>query len=464
MLFDSKDTVKTDCCFTVPKKTNVLAHPCLNKSVIKEFWSGFNFGVSELEIVECEDFVFSIGNAEPLALDGNDYSINVTVDGICVYAESEGELIRGFMTLVDRIRAVDAEDGLETVIDCATVRESALIKNRMVHFCIFPETELWELERFIRYASALKYSHIIVEFWGMLKYDCMGELSWSHAYEKEQIRPMISLANDLGLEIIPMFNHWGHAAASRVMYGKHVVLDQNPALCTYFSDDGWCWDICKPKVRALLRSIREELIELCGDGEYFHIGCDEAFGFDLSKPEGMDTVCDFINEISRELALVGRRAIAWGDMFINRHEDYNKNAYFCLAPSRECEKYMHEHLDKNVIIADWQYDCTEAPVQTALTLKAAGFDTLLCPWDRSFAKVNSCVNTAKQNGLFGIIHTTWNTLDIGTPYVLVSGVGGYGDSTHYHYTLACNHAATLLRKVYRTSGDYRRTGWHKKQI
>ena len=464
MLFDLQSGARQDGSFIIPQKACAKAHPCLNKGIFSEFWHGFNRGASELVLDECAEYVFSIGNAGPIALDGNDYSINVTADGICVLAESEGELIRGFMTLLDRIRFVDDKDGLKTAVDHAELLESALIKNRMVHFCVFPETELWELERFVRYVAALKYSHLIIEFWGMLKYGCMDELSWAHAYEKEQIRPIIKLASELGLEVIPMFNHWGHASASRVMYGKHVVLDQNPALCTYFSEDGWCWDISKPKVRALLRNVRSELIELCGTPKYFHIGCDEAFGFDLSKTEGMDTVCDFINEISRELTKVGCRPIAWGDMFINRHGDYGKNAYFCLAPTRECEQYMHEKLDKNVIIADWQYDCTEAPVETSLTLKAAGFDTLLCPWDRSFDKVNSCVNTAKQHQLFGIIHTTWNTLDIGTPYVLVSGVGGYRDSTHYHYTLACNHAATLLRKVYPTGSDYRRAGWHKKQI
>ena len=103
------------------------------------------------------------------------------------------------MTLVDRIRAIDAEDGIKTVIDCVNLRDSALIKNRMVHFCIFPETELWELERFIRYVAALKFSHLIVEFWGMLKYDCLGELSWAHAYSKEQMRPIIELANEASL-------------------------------------------------------------------------------------------------------------------------------------------------------------------------------------------------------------------------------------------------------------------------
>ena len=108
----------------------------------------------------------------------------------------------------------------------------------------------------------LQYTHIIIEFWGMLKFDCMKELSWSHGFKKEQILPLIREANDLGLEIIPMFNHWGHASASRVMHGKHVVLDQDPSLYPLFTPDGWSWNIDNPNPLALLRQVRAELYEL----------------------------------------------------------------------------------------------------------------------------------------------------------------------------------------------------------
>ena len=43
--------------------------------------------------------------------------------------------------------------------------------------------------------------------WGMLNFDCMKELSWPHGFTKEQIRPLLAEAHDLGMEIIPMFNH-----------------------------------------------------------------------------------------------------------------------------------------------------------------------------------------------------------------------------------------------------------------
>ena len=266
MIFHSQNVIKTNGNFNFYGDISAVAHPCLNKDIIKDFWRNFAFQSSALTICESKEFIFTVGNAKPLLLDGCDYSINIEPDGICVCAENEKNLIRGYMTLIDRFHAIDRDEALAIELECCQIKEKPLIQNRIVHFCIFPETELWELQRFVRFCSALKYTHIVLEFWGMLKYDCMRELAWSQAFDKEQIKPIIREANDLGLEIIPMFNHWGHASAGRVMHGKHVVLDQNPTLQTYFSDDGWCWDISKPKVRKLLRRIRDELCELCGNG------------------------------------------------------------------------------------------------------------------------------------------------------------------------------------------------------
>ena len=36
------------------------------------------------------------GGTEPLPLDGAEYSIRITPDGLCVYAENQKDLIRGF--------------------------------------------------------------------------------------------------------------------------------------------------------------------------------------------------------------------------------------------------------------------------------------------------------------------------------------------------------------------------------
>ncbi len=460
MIFKPKDFIKTEGSFTFSGKVNATAHPCLNKDIIKEFWNNFTFKSSEISLSETNEFIFSIGNAKKLSLDGYAYSINVEKDGICICGESENDLIHGFMTLLDRF--VATENGIET--ECCEIRDRAAVKNRIVHFCIFPETELWELWRFVRFCGALKFTHIVLEFWGMLKYDCMKELSWKHAFSKEEIRPIINEARALGLEVIPMFNHWGHASACRVIHGKHVVLDQNPSLQTYFSADGWCWDIRKDKTKALLRQIRNELIDICGEGSYFHIGCDEAYNFEFTK-ENMDFICNFINEIADEMSEKNRRIIAWGDMFLYKHPHYNKdNRYACNAPSPEVEEYLLAHLDRKVIIADWQYDSPVFPVETVSVFKKAGFDCLLCPWDRGRNEMSASVSTIKSEELMGLLHTTWHTLSKGLPFVLVAAVCSFENRNSIEDYSFRTYAAALMRKAAPINGDYVKAGWSKFQV
>ncbi len=460
MIFTPKAIEKKQGCFIIPQNAVAIAHPCLDKSVICEFWHNFTFNSSNLALTHNNEFIFRIGSTLKAELGDFNYSINIDSDGLCVYAKSERDLLCGFMTLLDRIEADDVDGKTVATLECAVIKDFPTIKNRMVHFCIFPETELWELQRFIRLCGALKYTHVVIEFWGMLKYDCMKELAWEFAFSKEQIKPIIVEANDLGLEIIPMFNHWGHAAASRVRHGKHVVLDQNPSLQTYFGEDGWCWDIKKQKVRDLLRSIRNELSELCGDGSYFHIGCDEAYNFEFTK-ENMDLICEFLNEIGDELKEQGRRAIAWGDMFLCRQASHNpNNKYTCNAPNNEAVQYMLSRLSRDIVIADWQYDATEAPVQTASVFTEAGFDCLLCPWDRGNKHMNAMIETVKAQSLMGFMHTTWHTLSTGMPFVTAAAVGGF-DS----FKVLCGtYTAALYRKVMFVDGDYTKAGWSKKQI
>jgi len=463
MIFHPQNLIKQKGAFYFFGKICAKAHNCLNKDVIKDFWKGYSCHISELETVGTDSYTLLIGNAEYPSLDENAYAISVTKKGVAIVAKSEKDLLLGFMTLIDRIKATDENGRTELKIDCCEIRETPLIKNRMIHFCIFPETELWELRKFLRFCAALKFSHVILEFWGTLRYDCMKELSWQNAYTKDEVRPLIQEARELGIEVIPMFNHWGHAAGSRAIHGKHVVLDQNPTLATLFSDNGWCWAIEKPKVKALLKSVRDELIELCGDGGYFHIGCDEADGF-VFNDENNSFICNYLNEICEELSRCGRRAIAWGDMFLYAHDEYNvKNRYICHAPSEEVENYFLTNLDKRIVIADWQYHPKDAPIETSLTFKNAGFDCLVCPFDEDRKIIDASVETVKEYELYGYIHTTWHTLSIGIKYVPTIAMGAFEDVSERTENPIYN-SAYVMRRANFANGDYVKAGWSKKQV
>ena len=404
-----------------------------------------------------------------MPLDGESYRVSITESGVSLADCSEKSLICGFMTLIDRLLMERVNGESRLFLDACTYGETAFIARRMAHFCVFPETELWEIRRFVRLCAFLRYTHLVIEFWGTFRYECLDALSWERAFSADDLREIFAEAQDLGLELVPMFNHYGHASSGRVMHGKHVVLDRSPQYAYLFDETGWAWNIGLSETIDLQKKMRQELTELCGAGSFFHIGCDEIYGFDYSE-RAMEEICTHINAVAQSLAENGRKPILWADMFLPRTlKNQTGNTYTAACPSENASSFMLSKLDKNVLLADWQYDACRFPVETSLYLKEKGFSVLLCPWDRGMNRTNACLETAKIHGLDGILHTTWHTLSSGMPYVAKTARGcflpaGAKDVRDENPALHFNKTAEILRKVYPCGGDYRKSGWSKKEI
>ena len=107
-----------------------------------------------------------------------------------------------------------------------------------------------------------------------------------------------------------------------------------------------------------------------------------------------------------------KRGLHWAIRNKQREEFNPKNSYYAFSRSLETEKFFLEHLDKRMVIGDWQYTCPCYPVETSKIFVDAGFDVLICPWDRGWKQIKACVDTA-MDGLYGIMHTTWNTINNG---------------------------------------------------
>lgn len=469
MFFDVQNLKKLTGRYPVEGKIRAAAHASLCKPVFAEYWNNFSYGLSEIELLPTDSFTFCIGQAPVLPLDGESYRVSITESGVSLAACSEKSLICGFMTLIDRLLMERVNGESRLFLDACTYGETAFIARRMAHFCVFPETELWEIRRFVRLCAFLRYTHLVVEFWGTFRYECLDALSWERAFSADDLREIFAEAQDLGLELVPMFNHYGHASSGRVMHGKHVVLDRSPQYAYLFDETGWAWNIGLPETIDLQKKMRQELTELCGAGSFFHIGCDEIYGFDYSE-RAMEEICTHINAVAQSLAESGRKPILWADMFLPRTlKNQTGNTYTAACPSENASSFMLSKLDKNVLLADWQYDACRFPVETSLYLKEKGFSVLLCPWDRGMNRTNACLETAKIHGLDGILHTTWHTLSSGMPYVAKTARGcflpaGAKDVRDENPALHFNKTAEILRKVYPCGGDYRKSGWSKKEI
>jgi len=255
-------------------KTTAAADERINNESVKKLWHSFTLATGELCFEKGEECTFRLGSTPlPCLSEGKEYVLKVDENGAAIVGKDYGGLLRGFMSLLMKIEQDETAFKIKAVLEESEYK----IHNRMIHICIFPENDLYYIKKLIRLSAVCQYTHIVIEFWGMLQYDCLKELSWPHAFTKAQAKELIQECKELGMEPIPMFNQLGHASASRLCYGKHVALDQNPQLQRFFTPDGWAWNINSPAVFALLKQVRKELYELFGNGEYIHIGCDEAY-------------------------------------------------------------------------------------------------------------------------------------------------------------------------------------------
>ena len=432
-------------------------HPLLS-----ELWHGFCFGASDASIVEAEGLTLCIGNADTEA---EENTLHVTQNGVFLRASDERILTLGYLELLQKIECAPEQAVAEQLrIPVGDTPIAEREKLQMLHLCVFPETTLSFLQKTIRLAGVLRYTHVMLEFWGTYQFSCLKELAWKdHSFTKDEIAPLVAEANALGMEVIPMFNHLGHAAGSRVRSGKHVVLDQNPRLAPLFGDDGWSWNIENPHARTLLKQIRAELYELCGSGSYFHIGCDESYTYCASE-EHAPLLARYLSELCEEVIAEGRRPILWGDMLLCRAtiDPPSGQPYECNAYSEATAKLLLDALPKQAIIADWHYDINETPWRSTKYLSSLGFEVLSCPWYK-YDNILSAAQTIQQCNTLGMLETTWHFLSSAMHVILYSSVAHLPQDSHLLHTRMGTQTATLLRKVWFAKGDYAEAGWARKQ-
>lgn len=433
--------------------------------VLSELWNGFCCRMGELKTEIGENDCISIGNAhKPILSEQEEFSVCIRPDGICIVGRDHAALMRGFSSLMLQIEMFD--DGISTFrIPCGDLHGAFSIARRMIHLCVFPSTSLTALRRLVRFCGILSYTHVVLEFWGMLRYDCLKELAWEQAYSKDEIRPIVREARALGMEPIPMINHLGHASFCRINSGKHVVLDQNPRLQPLFTPDGWCWNIFSERPKQLLKHMRQELSELFGTGDYFHIGCDEALIFS-SNYYPLDGLCAYLKELTAEVISEGRRPILWGDMIVPYDTDSDSPEARAKAKLQE-EKMrpLMYALHPQSVIADWHYDIKTAPVPSTLIFQRAGFDVLGCPWDNS-QNIDAHRMTAADCQTYGLMMTTWHTLSKNLDSVLYFArrcglpKADWSDACGHR----CLEPAVLLRKLSPEGIAYADCGFCEKQL
>lgn len=442
--------------FIIDGNVKICADKKMNNDSVKRLLKSFCLKNEDFKIAEGKELTFCIGKADiPKLSAEKEFAICVTETGAAVVGKDYGGLMRGFFSLLMKIE--QEKDVLK--IKTVTEESNYNIKNRMIHICVFPENDLYYVKKLIRLCALCQYTHIVIEFWGMLKFESLKELSWPQAFTKDEAKELIKECGELGIEPIPMFNQLGHASGSRGCYGKHVVLEQNPNLQHLFTPDGWAWDINSGEVVSLLKEIRKELYELFGKGEYIHLGCDEAHYITHNKDLRKNLakyLADLTNEVERE----GRCPMIWMDMLLEK--DTFKNCY--ATGEKEEVGHIRNSTAKSTVFVDWQYDCIEAPIPSLASLKDCGRKVMGAPWFNK-NNYNVHIKTIEENEMFGIMLTTWHTLNRFMSSIL-GCAKNCGAKTFYwsDFSGLNEETATILRKVSFEGNNYAQSGWSKAQI
>ena len=445
-------------------------------SFFKELFSNFTNGASVLKVVLSENeniAVLSVRGAVEKYKGfeyAGEYAIQTDEDQCVMHYKDEAGLCHAFCTVLSLIEMTGKETFL---IPKVQIVDKPTIKFRAIHICVFPETRYEMLKKFVRMAAFTKYSHIILEFWGTFKYKCLAALSREGAFTSEQVKELVKEANALGVEVIPMLNLLGHAAQSRAIYCKHVTLDQNPELSYLFEPDGWTWNILCKETLDLLRKMRAELMDACGSGKYFFIGCDEAFPYGSSRLfEGKDKTIElikYINGISDELKSVGRRAIMWGDQLLWKKKWIvpDRIEYIAYGESKEIAERLVKGISRDVIIADWQYYSKDNVLPTSKYLSKQGFDVAVAPFDCDKGTVK-CVKNVVEQGYFGLIQTTWHVMHGENTRIVLKGANyawnGDVKLSKMDIEIMGFNTAAYFRKVLPPRGVYENSGIHVAEI
>ena len=154
---------------------------------------------------------------------------------------------------------------------------------------------------------------------------------------------------------------------------------------------------------------------------------------------------------------MNRKAIIWHDMLLP--EKFSEKNYYANSTC-EVSEILLNSLDKNIIVADWEYEPHGEIWETSVALKEREFEVLCCPWS-GIKNINEAVNTVSKEHLSGVIYTTWQTLSSKFKSLVYAGVLMYDADVEKLKSDSAFYSANVVRKAFPFGGVYENSGWRK---
>lgn len=283
-----------------------------------------------------------------------------------------------------------------------------------------------------REAAAAGFNTLMLEWEGSYPFREHAIISNQYAYTREEIVDFIAACSELGLDVIPLQQCFGHVEYI-LRHERYAALRE--------SESDLC-QLCPSRAQEAALTVFSEIFRDLAEthpSPYLHIGGDETYLLghcpDCQAKAGEQGASrlyvDYFKKIARQVVALGKRPMLWADMLL-KHPEAVKD------------------MPPETVFIDWNYGWAFDRFGDISAIREHGFElwgapalrsapdshSLTC-WKRHFENLRDYVPFARSKGCAGIILTSWST----------SGVYGYlwdkwGDLQEMH----------TIRRVYPLAG------------
>ena len=187
----------------------------------------------------------------------------------------------------------------------------------------------------LQVAAQSGYNAVLWEIEDKVRWESCPECVHPEALTKAEFREILAEARRLNLQPIPLLQTFGHAEYV-LLNGGHSEWMEDPKFPA-------CYCVSKPEVRAFLKRLMAEYLELFGpEVKHFHLGGDEAKAFGscptCSKRERMQLYVEHLRSLAEPLVRQGIKPGIWCDMVL-----------------KEAKAFRTAGLPKDFTIWHWDY-------------------------------------------------------------------------------------------------------------
>ena len=250
---------------------------------------------------------------------------------------------------------------------------------------------------------------LLMEWEGTFPFEKHATLSNELAYSKKEIEGFVAYCTELGIDVIPLQNCFGHSEYI-LRHNRYYALREDKKEVSM---------ICPLKHKLAEPIFREIFAEVAAlhPSKYFHIGADETFLLgscakcqEVVKEHGKSRLfVDYVNAMSEIVMEMGKTPVIWADIILKYPESVAE-------------------LSKDIVFVDWNYGWDvnrfgdlqhlfDAGVKLwgASALRSGPDNMYITQWMKHFNNLATFIPHARENGYQGIVNTSWST----------SGVYGY---------------------------------------